>query len=134
MLTVITPHAGEFDRLFGESGTEESRLIKAIDAARRYNILVLLKGAYSALVRPDGKVYFNSTGTPALATPGSGDVLTGIIAALMAQGYRPEAAALAGVYIHGVAGDMAAETEGQYGVTAADIAANVGRAIKTIAF
>ncbi len=69
-----------------------------------------------------------------MATPGSGDVLTGIIAALMAQGYRPEAAALAGVYIHGVAGDMAAETEGQYGVTAADIAANVGRAIKTIAF
>lgn len=134
VLSVITPHAGEFDRIFGPQPSAEARLVKAIEMSRYHNILIVLKGRYTTIVRPDGRLYFNSSGNAAMATPGSGDVLTGIIAALMAQGYRPEAAALAGVYIHGVAGDMAAETEGQYGVTAADIAANVGRAIKTIAF
>lgn len=128
MLTVITPHAGEFDRLFGESGTDESRLIKAIDAARRYNILILLKGAYTALVRPDG-VYFNSTGTPALATPGSGDVLTGILTSFIAQGYKPEIASILAAYVHGLAGRIAARTKGVAGTSASDIAAAVGPAI-----
>ena len=132
MLTVITPHAGEFDRLFGESGTEESRLIKAIDAARRYNILVLLKGAYSALVRPDGKVYFNSTGTPALATPGSGDVLTGMVTSFIAQGHKPEIAALLGSFVHGLAGRIASRAHGEAGTSASDIAACAGMAIDSI--
>ena len=110
----------------------EARLVKAIEVARYHNILIVLKGRYTTIIRPDGRLYFNSSGNPAMATPGSGDVLTGVITALMAQGYRPEVAALCGVYIHGLAGDMAAETEGQYGVTAGDIAANVGRAIKSV--
>jgi NAD(P)H-hydrate epimerase len=134
VLSVITPHAGEFDRIFGPQPSAEARLIKAIEMARYHNILIVLKGHYTTIIRPDGKLYFNSSGNAAMATPGSGDVLTGVIAALMAQGYRPEVAALAGVYIHGVAGDMAAEAEGSYGVTAGDIAANIGRAIKHIAF
>ncbi len=132
VLSVITPHVGEFDRLFGESPTDEARLLKAIDVAHYHNITILLKGHYTALVRPDYKVYFNSTGTPAMATPGSGDVLTGIITGLMAQGYKPEVSALIGAYIHGLAGEIAAETHGDYGVTAGDIAANVGVAIKTL--
>ena len=94
VLSVLTPHAGEFDRLFGEQHSAETRLLKALEVSRYYNILILLKGRYTSLVRPDGKVYFNSSGTPAMATAGSGDVLTGLIAGLMAQGYKPEVAAL----------------------------------------
>ena len=134
VLSIITPHVGEFDRIFGAHPSAEDRLKKAIEVARYHNILIVLKGHYTTIIRPDGKIYFNSSGNAAMATPGSGDVLTGVIAAFLAQGYRPESAALAGVYVHGVAGDMAAEAEGSYGVTAGDIAANIGRAIKHIAF
>lgn len=132
VMSILTPHAGEFDRLFGQQANAEARLVKAIELARQHNVLIVLKGRYTTIVRPDGRLYFNSSGTPAMATPGSGDVLTGVITSLLAQGYRPEVAALAGVYIHGVAGEMAAESEGTYGVTASDIAANIGRAIKSI--
>lgn len=131
-LSVLTPHAGEFDRIFGQQPNAEARLVKAIEVARYHNILIVLKGRYTTIIRPDGRLYFNSSGNPAMATPGSGDVLTGVITALMAQGYRPEVAALCGVYIHGLAGDIAAETEGQYGLTAGDIAAHIGKAIKSV--
>lgn len=131
-MSIITPHAGEFDRLFGEQPTAESRLLKAVEMARQYNIIIVLKGRYTATVRPDGRVYFNSTGCPAMATPGSGDVLTGIITSLAAQGYHPELAALIGVFVHGFAGQVAAEDHGAYGVTAGDIADNTGRAIKEL--
>ncbi|MCM1377501.1 MAG: NAD(P)H-hydrate dehydratase [Clostridium sp.] len=131
--TVITPHAGEFDRLFGEQKNGEARLRKAMEMSKYYNIIIVLKGHYTATVRPTGRVYFNSTGNPGMATAGAGDVLTGIIAAFMAQGYRPEHAATVGVYIHGLAGDLAAEELGEYGMTAGDIADRVGQAIqKTI--
>ena len=132
ILSIITPHAGEFDRLFGAQPDAETRLTKAIEMSRYYNIIIVLKGHHTAIVRPDGKIYFNSSGNPAMATGGSGDVLTGTIAAFMAQGYKPEISALLGTYIHGVAGDIAAEEHGQYGVTAGDIANNIGRAIKYI--
>lgn len=131
--TIITPHVGEFDRLFGEHHNSESRLKKAIDMAKYYNIIIVLKGHYTATVRPTGKVYFNSTGNPGMATAGSGDVLTGVIAALLAQGYRPEVAATIGVYIHGVAGDMAVEKTGEWGLLASDIAEHCGLAIKAVA-
>lgn len=131
-LSVITPHAAEFDRLFGKQPNAETRLLKAIQMSRHYNIIIVLKGHYSAICRPDGKVYFNSTGSPALATAGSGDVLTGIIVALLAQSYKPEIAAAMAVYIHGLAGELAEEIHGQWGVTASDIASNVGVAIKQI--
>ncbi|MDE5972077.1 MAG: NAD(P)H-hydrate dehydratase [Muribaculaceae bacterium] len=132
VLSVLTPHAAEFDRMFGPQPCAEARLVKAIEVSRYHNVLIVLKGRYTTVIRPDGRLYFNSSGNAAMATPGSGDVLTGVIAALMAQGYKPEVAALAGVYIHGLAGDIAAEAEGQYGVTAGDIAANIGRAIKSL--
>ncbi len=131
-LSILTPHAGEFDRLFDQHTSNEKRLLKAVEVAQMYNVLILLKGRYSALVRPDGKIYFNSSGTPAMATPGSGDVLTGVITGLLAQGYKPELAALIGMYVHGLAGELAEEVHGQYGVTAGDIAGNIGKAIKLL--
>ncbi|WP_280121925.1 NAD(P)H-hydrate dehydratase [Duncaniella muricolitica] len=130
--SILTPHAGEFDRIFGTQTSDEGRLLKAVEVSHRYKLLIVLKGRYTAIVRPDGKVFFNSSGTPAMATAGSGDVLTGIITSLLAQGYKPETASVAGVYIHGLAGEMAAETQGEYGTTAMDIASCVGRAVKAI--
>lgn len=130
--TVITPHIGEFDRLFGEHRSAEERLAKAIEMAKYYTIIIVLKGHYTVTVRPTGKVFFNSTGNPGMATAGAGDVLTGVIAALMAQGFKPEHAATVGVYIHGLAGDIASEELGEMGVTARDISDRIGRAVKMI--
>ncbi len=132
VLSVLTPHVGEFDRIFGDQPSDSVRLMKAMEVAHTYQVLILLKGHYTALVRPDSKVYFNPTGTPAMAKGGSGDVLTGLITGLMAQGYKPEVSALMGAYIHGLAGEMAEEEHGVYGVTAGDIAANIGKAIQSI--
>ena len=131
--TIITPHVGEFDRLFGKHPNSEERLKKAIDMAKYYNIIIVLKGHYTATVRPNPlRVYFNATGNPGMATAGSGDVLTGVIAAFLAQGYRPEYAATIGVFVHGLAGDMAAAEYGECGMVASDIAAYCGRAIRSI--
>ena len=130
--SVLTPHAGEFDRLFGQHSTQEERLLKAIEVANLYGFIIVLKGHNTMTVRYDGKVYVNSSGNAGMATAGCGDVLTGVIASLMAQGYTPDWAAVMGVYVHGLAGDMAAEEQGEMGLTASDIAANVGKAIKRI--
>lgn len=131
-MSVLTPHKGEFDRLFGEHASDEERLRKAIDMAQYYNLIIVLKGHYTATVRPDGKVYFNSTGNPGMATAGSGDVLTGVITALVAQGYKPEMAAVIGAYVHGLAGDIAAEAKGEYGMTATDIIDSLPIAFKRL--
>ncbi len=133
VMSILTPHAGEFDKIFGKQPSHEARLKKAIETAKYYQVFIILKGRYTAIVRPDGKVFFNTSGTPAMATPGSGDVLTGIITALLAQGFKPEVATFMACYIHGVAGELAAERHGEYGVTADDVAANVGRAINALA-
>lgn len=130
--TIITPHIGEFDRLFGEQRSSEDRLKTAIAMSRQYNIIIVLKGHYTAIIRPTGRVYFNMTGNPGMATAGSGDVLTGIITAFLAQGYNPEYAAILGVYIHGKAGDMAAEKHGEFGMVASDITDFTGRAIQQL--
>lgn len=130
--TVITPHIGEFDRLFGEHSNSEERLKKAIDMAKYYNIIIVLKGHHTVTVRPTGRVYFNSTGNPGMATAGAGDVLTGVIASFLAQGYRPEYAATVGVFVHGLAGDLAVEEKGECGIVASDIVAWLGRAIRKI--
>ncbi|MDP4844755.1 MAG: NAD(P)H-hydrate dehydratase, partial [Salibacteraceae bacterium] len=90
---------------------------------------VLLKGAHSVLATPDGQLYFNSTGNAGMATAGSGDVLTGIITSFLAQGKSPKLAALAGMYVHGLAGDIAAETFGQHALIASDIIDHLGDAM-----
>lgn len=130
--SIITPHIGEFDRLFGNHLSSEERLRKAIEMSKYYNIIIVLKGHYTATIRPTGRVYFNSSGNPGMATAGAGDVLTGVIASFMAQGYRPEQAAFLGVYVHGLAGDLAAEKWGQYGLLASEIADNCALALKQL--
>ena len=131
-MSVITPHAGEFDRLFGTHTSHETRLKTAVEKSSYYNIIILLKGRYTSVVRPDGKIYFIGSGCPALATPGSGDVLTGIIGSFIAQGYTPDLAAAIGAYVHGMAGTLAGESDGSYGVLATDVARNTSRAIRDI--
>lgn len=132
VMSILTPHAGEFDRLFGRQPSSMARLLRAVEVARRRHIIIVLKGRYTAIVRPDGKVYFNSTGSPALATAGTGDVLTGLLAAFLAQGMPPEFASIAAPYVHGLAGELAAQQHGTFGVTAGDVADMLGRAIKSI--
>ena len=132
VLSIITPHAGEFDRIFGPQPSSSARLAKAIEISMSYKIIIVLKGYYTATVRPDGKVFYNSSGTPALATAGTGDVLTGLMVGLVAQGMKPDIASIAAVYIHGVAGRMAEKEHGSYGVCAEDVADNIGKAIKSI--
>lgn len=131
-LSILTPHVGEFDRLFGNHNRSEDRLAKGIEMAKRYNVIIVLKGHRTAVIRPTGRVYFNSTGNAGMATAGSGDVLTGIITSFLAQGYRPEHAATIGVFIHGMAGDMASQELSEYGMTATDIIPRIGKALKKI--
>lgn len=127
-LTILTPHPGEFHRLFGKDRNQETRLKRMTSLAQDLNIIILLKGAHTAIALPDGQLWLNNTGNPGMATAGSGDVLTGIILSLLAQGYSPEFAAVAGVYLHGLAGDLAAEEIGQVALIASDIIDFLGRA------
>lgn len=129
---IITPHIGEFDRLFGEHYTHEERLRTGIKIAVEYKIVIVLKGHSTMVIRPTGTVCINSTGNAGMATAGAGDVLTGVITALVAQGYSPGHAATIGVFVHGLAGDIAAEELGEFGVTASEISKRVGRAIRQI--
>ncbi len=128
--SILTPHKAEFDRLFGEQNSDRNRLLKAIEAAVKTRTIIVLKGHHTAVITYDGKVFFNPTGTPAMATAGSGDVLTGIITSFIAQGYNPIKACILAVFIHGAAGQMAEETYGSYGVNASDIAENTAKVIK----
>lgn len=130
--SILTPHAREFDRLFGPQNTHSTRLLKAVEMAARYKIVIVLKGHYTFTVWPDGEVLVNASGTSALATAGSGDVLTGLIAGLTAQHIAPEIAAVSAVYIHGMAGKLAAARNGVRGTTAEDIADSIGLAIESI--
>ncbi|MBK9389849.1 MAG: NAD(P)H-hydrate dehydratase [Bacteroidetes bacterium] len=129
---VLTPHPKEFERIAGKCENGYSRLQKQIEFSRKHNCIVLLKGAYTSVSTPDGNVIFNSTGNPGMATGGSGDVLTGIILSLLAQGYSAENAALAGMYIHGLAGDIAADYSGYESLIASDIINNIGNAYNRI--
>lgn len=119
--SIITPHIGEFTRLAGECNCSYDRLQRAITLARENNICIVLKGAYSAVVTPQGTVFFNTTGNAGMATGGSGDTLTGVLLALLAQGMAAPSAARLGVYIHGLAGDIAAGKVGETALIASDI-------------
>jgi NAD(P)H-hydrate epimerase len=106
--TIMTPHPKEFERLAGKSVNSFDRLTRQIEFSRYHKCIVILKGANTSITTPEGKVYFNSTGNPGMATAGTGDVLTGILLSLLSQGYTAENAAVLGVYLHGLAGDLAA--------------------------
>lgn len=126
--TILTPHVGEFNRLFGHASSGCKRLILAIEMAAKYNVIIVVKGAFTQVVCPSGMVYVNSTGNAGLATGGSGDVLTGIIAGLLAQGYSPESACVVGVYIHGLAADLVAQSVSQTSMVATDLLCYIGKA------
>jgi len=126
--SILTPHPKEFERLAGKSGNGFERIKKQMDFSVKYQVYVVLKGAYSCISTPQGNIFFNSSGNPGMATAGSGDVLTGIIMGLLAQSYPPLEAALLGVYIHGLAGDKAASKKGMQAMIAGDIVHYLGKA------
>jgi len=130
--SILTPHPGEFARLAGKSSTAFEAYTKQREFAKKYNAYVILKGAYSSIAAPGGEVYFNSTGNPGMATAGSGDTLTGIILGLLAQGYPPRQAVILGVYLHGLAGDIAAQEWGENALIAEDITNCLGKAFQYI--
>lgn len=119
--SLLTPHPKEFERLTQKWDNDYQKLDLLREFAKKYRVVVVLKGAYSAVATPDGDVHFNSTGNPGLSTGGTGDVLTGVLTALLAQGYDPIEVAVLGVFAHGLAGDRVAEQRGPIGMTASDV-------------
>ena len=118
---ILTPHPRELDRLEGQCVDSYERLTKAQQLAEKLQAYVVLKGHHTAVCMPDGKVAFNTTGNAGMATAGSGDVLTGVITALLARGYKQREACLTAVYLHGLAGDLAAHELGEESLMASDI-------------
>ena len=123
--SVITPHPGELKRLVGDATHKSELVSRAANLASEYGITVVVKGAPTITVTHDGTGYVNTTVNPGMATGGSGDVLTGIVLALLAQGYNQDQAAFMAVYIHGLAGDIAASELGMTAMTSADIAGSL---------
>lgn len=119
--SILTPHPKEFERLTKKWDNDYQKLDMLRQFAQTYKVVVVLKGAHTAVATPGGDVHFNSTGNPGLSTGGTGDVLTGVLTALLAQGYDPIEAAVLGVFAHGLAGDRVAEQRGQTGMIASDV-------------
>lgn len=129
--TVITPHVKEFERLVGKWNSNQEKIQKAINFSEQYQLVIVLKSAPTMII--DGQnIYENSTGNAALATAGSGDVLTGMITSLLAQSYEPLDATIIGVYLHGLTADIALPKTGFQSFIASDIIANIGNAFLTL--
>jgi len=129
--TILTPHFKELERLIGEWKTEEDKMEKVKRFSKKYHVIVVVKGAPTVIVNA-ASVYLNSTGNQALATAGSGDVLTGIITGLLAQNYTPIDAAILGVYLHGLTADIAVPEMGHHAFIASDIIGYLGKAFLTL--
>ncbi len=130
--SILTPHPKEFARLFGECKDDFERIEKALNNAKLLNCLIVLKGHHTIIACPNGKGYFNNTGNAGMATAGSGDVLTGMITSLLAQEYSSEDASILAVYLHGLAGDIAAKEISQEAMIAGDIIDSIGNAFKQL--
>jgi len=130
--SIITPHIGEFDRLLGDQNNSLERLNAQQAFSDKHGQIMVLKGANTSISIPGGSIYFNNTGNPGMATGGSGDVLTGILTGLLAQGYAPDKAAILGVYLHGKAGDLAAFELSEQALIASDIIHYLSNVFKTI--
>jgi ADP-dependent NAD(P)H-hydrate dehydratase / NAD(P)H-hydrate epimerase len=128
--SVFTPHPKEFERLVGKATDDFHRNRLQREFCIKYGVYLVLKGAQTCICGPDGVCWFNSTGNPGMATGGSGDVLTGLILGFLAQKYHPRDACLLGVYLHGLAGDLAAKKLGMESLIAGDIIKNLGKAFK----
>jgi NAD(P)H-hydrate epimerase len=130
--SILTPHPGEFRRLFGKSRDSKAALILLQEKAIELGVIIVLKGAFTRIASPTGKIYFNSTGNPGMATGGSGDVLTGLLTGLLAQPYTPLEAARIGVWLHGKAGDLAAEQNHPVAMCASDMIKQFGSAMQLL--
>ncbi|MDD3077513.1 MAG: NAD(P)H-hydrate dehydratase [Paludibacter sp.] len=130
--SILTPHPKEFERLFGKTSGSFERINLASEISQKRKLIIVLKGAYTQIFLPDGNIFFNSTGNQGMATAGSGDVLTGIIVSLLAQGYSPENATKIGVYLHGLAGDVAINHQSFESLMASDIIYHLPNAFKRI--
>jgi len=130
--SILTPHPKEFERLLGKFENHYERMLAQIEFTKKHHVIIVLKGANTCVALPDGTCHFNSTGNPGMATAGSGDVLTGIILSLLAQGYAPSDAAIIGVFLHGLAGDIASNSSSEESLIASDITENLGLAFKKI--
>lgn len=130
--SILTPHPGEFRRLVGDWANDFERQEKQKRFSKQIGGVVVLKGAHTSITSPDGKVYFNTTGNPGMATAGSGDVLTGILTSLLAQGYKSLDAAIFGVFLHGLAGDLASRNVGEISLIASDIIDFLPQAYRTL--
>ncbi len=128
--SILTPHPKEFEKLLGSTANDFERLQLALHKSKELNIYIILKGHYSFISTPEGRGYFNSTGNAGMATAGSGDVLTGVLTGLLAQGYSPLHTCLLGVYLHGLGGDFAAAKLSQEAMIAGDIINYLGEAFK----
>jgi len=131
--TILTPHPVEFDRLAGlVQKSEEERLATAQQFAISYGVILVLKGAFTRIIFPDGTIYFNSTGNPGMATAGSGDVLTGMLLGLLGQGYTPRESALLGVFLHGRSADLRVASTSEESLIASEIADYLGNAFASL--
>ena len=130
--SILTPHLKEFERLFGKSGICFHRLSVLSEKSKQHQVTIILKGAFSSIASPDGTIFFNPSGNPGMATAGSGDVLTGLLTGLLAQGYDSTQAAILGTYIHGAAGDLALKKQGGESLVASDIIKRLGEAFKEV--
>lgn len=130
--SILTPHPKEFARLFGASGSSVEQLARLRQAAQHHQCYILLKGAHSVVATPTGECFFNSTGNPGMATAGSGDVLTGIITSLLAQGYPAPHAAALGMFLHGRAGDLALAQQSAESLVASDLINHLGPAFRSL--
>jgi len=130
--SILTPHPKEFERLFGKCANDFERLSKARKKAKEFNIIIILKSHHSAIVLPNGEVYFNSTGNSGMAKGGSGDVLTGIVCALLSQNYAAKDAAILGVYLHGLAADIAILQIAKESLLASDQINTISKAFQAI--
>jgi NAD(P)H-hydrate epimerase len=126
--SILTPHPKEFERLVGKTKGDYERMQIQKEFAQKHHVYVVLKGAHTSIACPDGEIHFNNTGNPGMATAGSGDVLTGMILALLGQAYHPKLAAIMGVYLHGLSADVAVKNIGQEALIASDIIHNIGKA------
>src|SRR5690606_36470026 len=131
--SILTPHPKEFEKLFGRSDSDFDLIKLALAKSKKLNAYIIVKGHRSFIATPQGSGYFNSTGNAGMATAGSGDVLTGIITGLLAQKYSSLHACIIGVYLHGLAGDLAAQSLSQEAMVAGDIIQFLGAAFKEIA-
>ena len=130
--SILTPHPKEFERLAGKTQNDFERHELQINFSKQNRLFIILKGAHTCVTTPQGDSYFNTTGNPGMAKGGSGDILTGIITSLLAQAYSPLQASLIGVYVHGMAGDLAANQLGEVGMIGSDLSKQLPEAFKQL--